>query len=130
MVGLSQLPLFIPIYNTTIQSLYHLDPLCGCSLFCEPFYSYYTQTHLYICSELFVFSFTQVGVGRDNTLYALSEGTVRYKREVWEPHPRARLCRHGEIHERKFIHVLDKFPFTGPKLVPVNEVYRLRSSDT
>ena len=49
----------------------------------------------------------QVGVGRDHTLFALVEGKVKFKRELLQPYPWA-LMRKGPIHERKFIHVIEK----------------------
>ncbi|XP_031551395.1 uncharacterized protein LOC116288708 [Actinia tenebrosa] len=61
-----------------------------------------------------------VGVGRDHTLFALSEGVVRYKRELLDPYPWG-LGRKGPIHERKFVHVLEKEPKSPPELVLVHK---------
>ncbi|KAK3705203.1 hypothetical protein QZH41_014006, partial [Actinostola sp. cb2023] len=61
-----------------------------------------------------------VGVGRDHTLYALSEGTVRYKRELLEPYPWG-LGRKGPLHERKFVHIEFERPQKGPELILVQQ---------
>ncbi|EDO35492.1 predicted protein [Nematostella vectensis] len=59
-----------------------------------------------------------VGVGRDHTLFALSEGMVQFKRELLDPYPWG-LGRKGPLHERKFVHVLEKDPKGSPDLVLV-----------
>ncbi|KXJ07760.1 uncharacterized protein LOC110250053 [Exaiptasia diaphana] len=59
-----------------------------------------------------------VGVGRDHTLYALSEGVVRYKRELLDPYPWG-LGHKGPIHERKFVHVESEVK--SPEVILVQE---------
>jgi len=66
----------------------------------------------------------QVGVGRDWTLYALAEGFVKYKKELLEPYAWG-YGQQQKFHEKKFIHVVQKQSFTGPKLVPVHDVYKI-----
>ena len=71
------------------------------------------------------FSFNyQVGVGRDWTLYALAEGYVKYKSGLLQPYAWG-YGKQDKFHEKKFIHIVQKQPFTGPKLVPANDVYRI-----
>lgn len=65
-----------------------------------------------------------VGVGKDWTLYALAEGFVKYKRELLEPYAWGYGLQ-DKFHEKKFIHVIQKQPFIGPKLVPAHDVYKI-----
>ncbi|XP_073241560.1 large ribosomal subunit protein bL27-like [Porites lutea] len=65
-----------------------------------------------------------VGVGKDWTLYALAEGFVKYKRELLEPYAWG-YGPQNKFHEKKFIHVIQKQPFIGPKLVPAHDVYKI-----
>ncbi|NWI58564.1 RM27 protein, partial [Calyptomena viridis] len=66
----------------------------------------------------------QVGMGRNNTLYALEDGIVRYTKEVYVPRPRSSesrdvICRlpKGAILYKTFINVIPNTEVGSFKLV-------------
>lgn len=74
---------------------------------------------------IYFFNFLcQVGLGKDNTLFALVEGFVKYSSERAEPYHWC-LGQQEPVEEKKYISVVAREPFRGHKLVPVRDVYKI-----
>ncbi|KAJ7393886.1 60S ribosomal protein L27, mitochondrial [Desmophyllum pertusum] len=65
-----------------------------------------------------------VGVGKNNSLFALVEGFVKYRNERADPYHWC-LGQQEPMEEKKYISVVARDPFKGPKLVPVRDVYKI-----
>ncbi|CAH3104023.1 unnamed protein product [Pocillopora meandrina] len=65
-----------------------------------------------------------VGLGKDNTLFALVEGFVKYSSERAVPYHWC-LGQQEPVEEKKYISVVAREPFRGHKLVPVRDVYKI-----
>ncbi|KAL9985415.1 hypothetical protein ACROYT_G007822 [Oculina patagonica] len=74
--------------------------------------------------ELRCYPGLNVGIGKDSTLYALVEGFVRFKIERAPPYHWC-LGQQEPFEEKKYISIIPREPFKGPKLVPVRDVYKI-----
>ena len=86
----------------------------------------YAFLHLedFIYLECYCLLNFQVGIGKDSTLYALVEGFVKFRSERAPPYHWC-LGQQEPFEEKKYISVIPREPFKGPKLVPDRDVYRI-----
>ena len=63
----------------------------------------------------------QVGMGRDHTLFALSEGTVKFTRVARQPLPPQKGCKWTKKPWKKFVNVI-AFP-QSPRLILSTSVH-------
>ena len=86
--------------------------------------AFFSKLEEFICLEYYCLVNFQVGIGKDSTLYALVEGFVKFRSERAPPYHWC-LGQQEPFEEKKYISVIPRDPFKGPKLVPVRDVYRI-----
>lgn len=96
------------------DTFHHISSTRNCS----------SQLKEIICLEYYCLLNFQVGIGKDSTLYALVEGFVKFRSERAPPYHWC-LGQQEPFEEKKYISVIPREPFKGPKLVPVRDVYRI-----